>query len=129
MVRAVAARVTMSVLFLLLGACTSMHTVPTPTRYIESVRPKLVRITQTDGSRFFMVGVRLQGDTVMGFVQDPKRPMGEFRELPVGSIAKLEAQQYVHTRTALAVLGGFAGWAVVTYLVVRHEDTQSGQVD
>lgn len=129
MVRAVARRVSMTVLFLMVAACSSMRTVPAPSRYIESVRPKLIRITETDGSRFFMVGARLQHDTVMGFVQDSKRPIGEFRELPVGNIAKLEAQQYVHTRTALAVLGGFAGWAVLTYMVVRHENTQGGQVD
>ena len=109
------------------GACSTMRPVPEPTRYIESVRPKLVRITDTDGQQYLMVGARLQHDTVMGFVQDPATPIGEFRELPMKNVAKLEAQQYVHTRTALAVFGAFAAWAALTYAVVRHEDTEGGQ--
>ena len=96
-------RATAVTLCLALGACSSMKTLRTPGTYIESVRPKLIRITQTDGSRYFMIGARMDGDAVMGFVQERKSVMGEFREVPLADVAKVEAQQYVHTMTALAV--------------------------
>jgi len=111
------------------GGCSTMHTVSAPARYIESQRPKLVRITPWGGASFFMVGARLENDTVMGFVQDPKGAIGQFRELPFDSVAKVEAQQYAHARTAAAIMGGLAVWAAITYAVVRHEDTEGGQVN
>jgi hypothetical protein len=112
-----------------LGACSTMKAVPAPARYIEAERPKLLRLTQSDGSRVMMIGARMEGDTVMGFVQTSKTSLGEFREVPMQDITKVEAQQYTHTLTALAIMGAFVGWAAITYAVVRQVDTQGGQVN
>jgi hypothetical protein len=129
MLRWVAPRLAITVLALTLGACSSMKTLKSPTSYVESVRPKLIRITQTDGQRFNMIGARIEGESVMGFVQEPNGVMGEFREVPFSDVRKVEAQQYVHTLTALAVLGSFVAWGALTYAVAHHEDTEGGQVN
>jgi hypothetical protein len=117
------------VLALTLGACSAMKTIPAPARYIESVRPKLIRITQTDGQRYEMIGARVDGQEMMGFVQQPNGGLGEFREIPLSDIQKVEAQQYVHTLTALAVLSSFVAWGAITWAVAHHENTEGGQVN
>ena len=113
-----AARAGAALLVLALGACTSMSPVKTPANYIESVQPKMVRITRNDGTRFNMIGAHLQGDTLMGFVVQPNGAMGEFTELPLGDAKVVEAQQYAHGKTALAIVGGIAAWAAITYAYV-----------
>lgn len=95
-----------------------MSTVKTPANYIESVQPKLVRVTRSDGTRFNMTGAHLQGDTLMGFVVHPGGAMGEFTELPLGDVKQVEAQQYAHGKTALAIVAGIGAWAAITYTYV-----------
>lgn len=113
-----AARAGAALLIVALGGCTSMSPVKTPANYIESVQPKLVRVTRADGTRFNMTGAHLQGDTLMGFVVHEGGAMGEFTEMPLGDVKSVEAQQYAHGKTALAIMAGIGAWAVVTYVYV-----------
>ena len=102
------------------AGCTSMSPVKQPENYIESQQPKVVRITRSNGSKFLMVGARLNGDTLMGFVETPGGAVGEFTEFPFGDVTRVEAQQYAHGKTVLAILGGVLGWAALTAIVIHQ---------
>jgi hypothetical protein len=108
---------------LLVSGCTAIRPVRAPTTYIESMRPKFVRITRTDGSRFVMIGAHLHVDTLMGFVEDGSGKIGEFQEVPVHEISKVEAQQWAPARTVLAITGGLFVCSVIIYAVKKHEDS------
>jgi len=113
-----------SVLALGVCGCTALRPVNAPGEYIESIRPKVVRITRSDGSQFLMVGARLENDTLMGFVAHKDEPVGVFEEMPFSDVSKLEAQQWASDRTVAAVTAGAVVWAGLSYLIIRHiEDT------
>lgn len=120
-----AARAGAALLILAVGGCTAMRPVKQPANYIEAVQPKLIRVTRTDGTKFNMIGAHLSGDTLMGFVQKPSGVMGEFEEMPLGDLQKVEAQQYAHGLTALAILGGVAAWAGITYVFIKSIESGS----
>jgi len=109
------------------GACTSMSPVKEPTNYIESVTPKMIRVTRTDGQKFTMIGAHISGDTLMGFTERPGGAMGEFTELPIGDVKVVEAQQYAHGKTALAIIGGVGAWALITYGYVKVIESNSAK--
>ena len=114
------ARAGAALFIVILSGCTAMR--PVKTSYIESVQPKVVRITDGTGS-YYMIGAHLQGDTLMGFVQRPGGAIGEFRELALGDVTKVEAQQYAGGKTVLAITGGILAWAGFTYLVIRQVES------
>ena len=107
-----------------LAACTSMHKVKDPTNYITTVRPKLVRVTEKDGSRLSVIGAQVQGDTIYGFVDRPHGVMHEYTEIPLQNVAQVEAQQWAHQKTLLAVGGGLAASAGIIYLYVKQAEGQ-----
>jgi hypothetical protein len=110
---------------LALGGCTALRPVKEPGDYIESVQPKVVRLTKSDGSQIVMVGARLQNDTLMGFVAHRDTPVGVFEEVPFNDVAKVEAQQWAGDRTVVAITAGALVWAGFTYLVVRHVENSN----
>ena len=52
-----------------LNGCVAMRRLKTPRNDLESLHPKVVRVTRQDGQRFIMIGAHLDVDTLMGFVQ------------------------------------------------------------
>lgn len=120
------ARAGAALLVVIAAGCTSMSPVKQPQNYIESQQPKVVRITRNNGSKFMMVGARLSGDTLMGFVETKGGAVGEFTEFPFGEVTRVEAQQYAHGKTVLAILGGVLGWAALTAVVI-HQVTHVSQ--
>jgi hypothetical protein len=105
---------------LVLAGCTTMRPVRRPANYIESVQPKLIRVTGHDGTRVLMTGAHLEGDTLMGFVARPGGAMGEFTEMSLRDVTMVEAQQYAGWKTAAAISGGLAAWAVITFAFVKY---------
>jgi hypothetical protein len=83
------------------------------------VRPKLVRVTRTDGTQVNVTGAHMEGDTLVGFVERPGGVMGEFTEIPLSDVSGVEAQQYASGKTALAVAAVLVGWAAFVYGVVK----------
>jgi type IV pilus biogenesis protein CpaD/CtpE len=108
----------------LLAGCTSMHKVKDPTSYITTVRPKMVRVTQKDGSKLSVIGAQMQGDTLYGFVDRPNGVMHEYTEIPLQDVTAVEAQQWAHGKTLLAVGGGLAASAGIIYLYVKQAEGQ-----
>ncbi|HUL49652.1 MAG TPA: hypothetical protein VLT79_06560 [Gemmatimonadales bacterium] len=120
---AVVARGAVAVVILLAG-CTSMKKVKDPTNYITTVRPKLVRVTETNGSKLSVVGAQVEGDTISGFVDQPNGVMHQYTEIPLQQVTEVEAQQWAHEKTLLAVGGGLAASAGIIYLYVKQAEGQ-----
>ena len=111
------------------SACTAMRPIKQPGDYIESVQPKLVRVTCNNGETFKMIGAHVDHDgpnqMIVGFVQPKDSAVGMFREVPLSTVSKVEAEQWASDRTALAITGGILAWIGFTYLVIHHADTGS----
>jgi hypothetical protein len=107
-------------LILAAGGCTALRPVKQPADYIESIQPKLVRVTKNDGSKFLMTGAHIENDTLMGFIQVKGEAVGTFDELPWTEVSKVEAQQWAGDRTLAAIAGGIIVWGGFTYLLIRH---------
>jgi hypothetical protein len=116
-----------SLLVLAAGACTSMQTVKQPANYIEAASPKYIKITKSSGETVTMIGAHMSGDTVMGFVERPGGAIGEFTELPITDVTQVQAQQYAHGKTLLAILGAVGAWSLITYGYVKVIESNSAK--
>lgn len=104
-------------------ACVGMVRVKKPVDYFGIAHPKIVRVTNPDGSRFIMVGAHLENDTLMGFVQ---RASGihQFEELSLTNISKVEAEQRDPKKTAVAISAGVIGFGAAWYALYRQAEKQ-----
>jgi hypothetical protein len=118
-----ACRAGATLFLVMISGCVGMVRVKTPTNYLESSHPKVVRVTRQDGQRFIMIGAHLDADTLMGFVQQPNG-IHQFQELPLGEISKLEAEQRDPTRTGIAIGAGVVGFGAAWFLLYRQAAKQ-----
>jgi hypothetical protein len=112
-------RVLATLLLLTATACVGMVRIKQPESYFDSSHPKIVRVTDPTGNQFIMVGAHLEHDTLMGFVQHSSG-IHEFQEVAMTDISKVEAEQRDHTKTAIAIGVGVAGFTVAWYALYRQ---------
>jgi hypothetical protein len=109
-----------------LSGCTAMRGLKQPTDYIESVHPKLVRVTQSNGTKFFMTAPRVMRGMLMGFVKHPPDPVAEFEAVPFSAITRVEAQEPTPYRTVGIVVGLGVGIGIVGEYLYQSSKGSNG---
>lgn len=86
-----------------------------PTNYIRSHDPGSVRVTLQDGSILVVGRPRVFEDTLRGITA------GAYRNIPLGDIARFEAQEPSKSKTGMMIALGVA-FAVGVGLLVANSD-------
>jgi len=83
-----------------LAACHTFGPVASPREYVAARQPHKVWVTGTDGSVTMVEGPRVEGDTLVGFVN------GAYKELPLSDVKQVAARQPARGRTRAVIIAG-----------------------
>lgn len=97
------------------GACHRVVALQQPLSYIAANNPKVVWITQADGSEFAVQQPQVVQDSLMGYVGS------QFRSVELHDAASVRVRQNAGARTAALIGVGVLGLAGFVYLVNGHQ--------
>jgi len=83
-----------------IAACHTFGPVASPREYVAAQQPNKVWVTGTDGSVVIFEGPKVEGDTLVGFVN------GAYKELLLSDVKQVAARRPARGRTRFSIIAG-----------------------